>query len=446
VRVVVTTERAVSERLAEHVVSLRFADLPGDVVEHAKDLLIDQIGLAFGGRSTDLGRRAIALAHELSAGHGTSTLIGEARRVGLLEAVFAHSVLLGNAFDDAALATVLHIGRVAHPVAWVLGERQKSSGGELITAVVLAYDSASSLADPRVVREYTRQPYSVFAPFGAVVVAARLLGLDWARAADAIAHAVHLGMGLVAGARVETAGMIARDAVTATLLAEARGDPARAIESPNGLYAASIRTAHEGLEQRLAQLGRDFAIMQTSTKRYPGSASHIVALELAKALLAEHQLSAHDVRALGVTLSEDFRARFQHMESLIEVDEPTDADVAKSLRIKLAVLLVRGSIVPLPTRADLADADVRRALPKVTLDFAPGPLDQGRVKIERADGVVIEREGRFTPYPKGDWSERLRRDGARILPEWKLAELERLLTNLEDVDDVSQVLAQTRPD
>jgi 2-methylcitrate dehydratase PrpD len=440
------SDRPVSERLAEYVVSLRFADIPDEVVEHAKDLLIDQVGLAFGGRSTPAGKRAIALAHEMSAGAGTSTLVGERRRVALLEAVFAHSVLLGYMLDDVAIRTILHIGRVAHPVAWVLGERQRASGRDLITAVVLAYDLAHRLAEPRLARDYVRQPHNAFAPFAAVAVAARLLRHDVAHAADAIAHAAHLGMGLVEGTRVETAGMIARSAVTAAFLAEPGGDGPRAIESPRGLYAAFFRTSPEGLEERLAQLGRDFAIMETSTKRYPGSASHIVPLELTSEFVRESRLSEDDMRTLRVTLSEDFRGRFDHMESRIDVVDPTDTDIARSLRVKLAIILTRGKIVPVPARADFTDAAVRRALPKVELAFAPGPTDRAAVRIERRDGSVVEREGTFTRYPKGDPSERLRRDGARFLSEPKLAELERQLTHLEDVPDVSAILASTVPD
>jgi 2-methylcitrate dehydratase PrpD len=439
-------DRAVSERLAEYVVSLRFADLPGEVVEHAKDLLVDQMGLALGGRSTEAGRRAIALAHELSGGSGTSTLIGERQRVALLDAIFAHSVLMGYVIDDFALTTVLHIGRVAHPVAWVLGERQRASGPELITAVVAAYDVAFRLAEPRLGRDYMRQQQSAFAPFGPAAVATRLLRHDLAHATDVIAHAAHLGLGLVEGTRVEISGMIARDAVTAALLAAPQRDGQRAIESPRGLYAAFFGSGPQGLEQRLDRLGRDFAIMETSTKRYEGSASHILPLELTKALIAEHGLTAEGVRGLQVTLTEDLRGRFEHVEQRIDVDDPTDTDIARALRLKLAILLVRGTIVPMPTRAEFADAAVRRALPKVRLTFAPVSLEQGRVRIERTDGTIVEREATFQRYPKGDWSERLRRDGARLLPERKLAELERQLTHLEDVADVSTVMAATRPD
>jgi 2-methylcitrate dehydratase PrpD len=442
----VAPDRPVSERLAEYAVSLRFADIPGEVVEHAKDLLLDQIGLAFAGRSTPAGKRAIALAHEMSAGAGTSTLVGERRRVSLLEAVFAHSVLLGYVLDDVAIKTVLHIGRVTHPVAWILGERQHASGRDLITAVVLAYDVAYRLSEPRLGRDYFRMPQTAFAPFAAVAVAARLLQLDLARATDAIAHAAHLGMGLVEGTRIETSGMIARNAVAAAFLAEPGGDGPRAIESPRGLYAAFFRSSPEGLEERLAQLGRDFAIMETSTKRYPGSASHIVPLELTSEFVRESRLSADDVRALKVTLSEDFRGRFDHMESRIDVVDPTDTDIGRSLRLKLAIILARGKIVPVPARADFTDGAVRRALPKVELAFAPGPIDQAGVRIERTDGTVLEREAGFKRYPKVDPSERLRRDGARLLSESKLAELERQLTHLEDVPDVSAVLASTVPD
>src|SRR5262249_31662028 len=113
---------SVSERLAAHVVGTRFDDLPSTVIDKTKDLLVRNLSLAFAGRATEEGRAAVALAYQLSDSATTSTIVGHERGATLLDAVFAHSELLGDQ-DDIHLRTKLRVGRVAHPAAWILGER-----------------------------------------------------------------------------------------------------------------------------------------------------------------------------------------------------------------------------------------------------------------------------------------------------------------------------------
>lgn len=442
-----TSQTTLSEQLADYVVSTEFDDLPAEVVEHAKDLLINQVGLALSGRSSDVGRRAIALAHELSAGAGTSTLVGERQRVMLLDAIFAHSVLIGQELDDASFPSALHVGRITHPVAWVLGERQHVSGRELLVAVVVGYDVACRLVSPELMRDYLHLPQGAVTPLAAAAVAARSLRHDRARTAHAIAYAAHLGAGLVEGAEVVTSGVLARNGTLAALLAQPRTDRLRTIEGPRGVIATWFGADMLDVESALASLGREFAIMGTSTKRYPGSASHILALEFTKELLTRSAASADDIVGLVVTLSDDFRARFEYIEQSIDIPDPTDHGVAHSLRAKLAVLLAHGGTVFQPTRAQFDDPAVRAALPKVSLRFEPArPLAYGRVRLSLSDGRSLEREGIFQPYPKGDWSAWLREGGEPYLSATRISKLERLLTHLEEVEDIANVMACLRPE
>jgi 2-methylcitrate dehydratase PrpD len=442
-----TGETTLSKRLADHVVSLEFDDLTADVVEHAKDLLINQLSLAFSGRSADVGMRAIALAHELSGGVGTSTLLGERRKVMMLDAIFAHSVLMGQVLDDFSFPSALHVGRVTHPIAWVLGERERTSGRELIAAVVAGYDVACRLVSPRLLRDYLHLPQSAFTPLAAAAVAARLLRHDRARTAHAIAYAAHLGAGLVEGSEVVTSGIVARNGTLAALLAEPRTDRLNTIEGAHGLFATWFGANARDAYPDLASLGHEFAIMGTSTKRYPGSASHILALEFTKELLAEAAARAEHVDSLVVTLDEDFRGRFELMEPLIDRPDATERDVKSSLRVKLAILLAHGSITYQPTLAQFADPAVRAALSKVSLRFERLPsIEYARVRLSLSDGRSLEREGLVRPYPKGDWSAWLRAGAERYLSAHQLSRLEHLLTHLEEVDDVADLMACVRPE
>ena len=438
----------VSQRLAEHAIGTRFEDLPDTVVEHAKDLVVYDLACAFAGRFSTEGRQAVALAHRLSAGGDAATIVAHRERATLVDAIFAHTELMGEEADKH-LAAKLLAGISIHPVAWVLGEHAHASGRELITALVVGYDAAVKLAEPvAMAGDYTRMPHKcAFAPFAAAAIAARLLRQDRSRAAETIARAAHLGMGNNEGySDARVFGLIARNAVVEAMLPPLKWtETLRGVESPNGLYAMLFGGVPDRLAASLGTLGRDYAILGSNTQRYPGSASHVAALEAARELLAEVMPRGADVTSVVAVLPDEFRGRFGKAETVIDRAEPREADLISSLRLRLAILLVEGAIVR-PTLAHLDDSDVGSVLAKISLAFERRPDDYARIEVRLADGRTLRREGATPPSTKGDWPALLRKDGQRFLSAARLAKLEALLTHLEEVEDVGDVLACTVPD
>jgi 2-methylcitrate dehydratase PrpD len=443
----------VSERLAGHVVGTRFEDLPAEVVEKAKDLLVYHVALAFAGRYSDHGRRAVALAHEMSDGGGRSTIVGQRLPATMLDAVFAHSELIGIQRDARQLRSKTTLGRVADPAVWVLGERERVSGRDLITALVVAYDASCKLGEVQPMNgDYARVPHKcAFAPFAVAAVASRLLRYDRARTAQSIGRAAHFGMGLNAGLENSYAfSAIARSAVLGTLVPDSDETAVlHAIEGPHGLYAALFGQPPDGLEAILDTLGLEFSICDASTQPHDGSASHLAALDAARTLVDRCQPSVHDFDRLVATLPDEFRGRFGYQETRMERAtnaHDRDGAVVRSLQLKLAVLLATGAMVPRPTLADFDAPRVQAALAKVALEFEPMPVDRAQVELVTKGGGTLRVEGVIRPAPKGDWSAWLRTDGERFLSQKRLAELGQLLAHLEDVDDVGEVLACTVPD
>jgi 2-methylcitrate dehydratase PrpD len=443
-----------SERIATHVASTRFGDLPSSVVDRTKELLMYHMALAFAGRTTTVGKHAIALAVELSGGQGTSTIAATRARATLLDAVFAHSELIAapgatdaeGPQDDFHLPSKLNLGRATHGVAWVLGEREHVSGRELITALTVGYDAACKLAEPvAMAGDYSRMPHKyAFAPFGAAAIAARLLRQDAGRAAHTIARAAHFGMGVNHGASATTS-MAARNGVMAALLRPLDRDDLRAIEAPHGMYAALFGGSPPALDERLATLGRQYAIGDVRVKYLPMSGSHYPPLEQAEALLRRTGLQARDVRQLVAVLPDELRGRFEFLETWIDGASVTRTEVIRSLRVKLAVLLVTGAIVPQPSVAQFRDPEVQAALAKVSLRYEPISLDRARVNVATVDGRSHTAEGTLRNEPKIG-AMLLRQHGEQFLSATRLAELERLMTHLDDVNDVAAVLACTVPD
>ena len=404
--------------------------------------------MAFAGRFTEKGKAAVALAQRLSAGCGVSTIVGHNARATALDAIFAHSELLAHN-GDIHLGAKLMTGSPSQPVAWVLGEQEHVSGRELITALVVGYDAAAKLLEPLAMDgDYIRLPHKcAAAPFGPAAITARLLRHDQVRAAEALARAAHLCMGVNEGYdEASVFPLMARNAVVAAQLLPLRDtESLEAIESPHGLYAAFYGKVPGGLEDSLATLGREYSILKSVTKRFPGSETHVAPLETTQGLLADAGLRASDIEELVAILPHEFEGRFGKIEPIIERPSLRDGDLIYSLKTRLAVLALEGKIVA-PTLAHFNTAPVRDLLARVKLHFEPRPEDYARIEIHTRDGRTLTREGTITPRPKGDFSAWLRRDGERFLPEAKLAKLERLIAKFEDVPDVAAVLACTIPD
>ncbi|HEX9268568.1 MAG TPA: MmgE/PrpD family protein [Candidatus Limnocylindria bacterium] len=441
----------VAERLADHIVGLRFEDLPDDVVEKTKDLLVNHMSLAFAGRSTDDGQRALAFAHELSGDGGVATVVGDRRRARPVDAVFAHSGLISVAqWHDFVMPSGLHPGVVTHPAAWVFAEEQHRSGKELLSAVVVGYDAGCKLADAvQGYQSYARRKGYTYGPICSAATAARLLDLDRRQVEDALGIAAHSGMGLVEGTDVTWYAypLVARAGATAALLARAGArSAATTIEGEHGFFVAFFDRVPDGLDASLATLGSDFAIAQASTKRYPSSGMNVIAIELMLDL-ARSGIREPDVAELVACIPEQRRPRDSFFEALIEQPEPSRLHAQGSLRFWLALILADGGLDTARFER-VHDPAIQAAFRKVRLQYEPGhDVDRyTRLEVTMRDGDRRVVEGQDEVYRKGDWRALLRRDGERFLSNGRLDELERLLTHLEDVRDASDVLRCTVPD
>jgi 2-methylcitrate dehydratase PrpD len=287
-----------------------------------------------------------------------------------------------------------------------------------------------------------------FAPFAPAAIVARLLRQDRATTTQTLARAAHFGMGTNEGFNEAFAlGLMARNGVMAALLPGAvREESLRAIESPHGLYAALFGGPPDGLDASLDALGREFHILGAATPRFtPGSATHVAAIDAAIALV-DDGLRIDDVARCVVVLPEEFRGRFDKRETIVDAPSARDKDLTASLRLRLALLFVGGVFVVRPTLAQLHDSAVRSAMAKIDLAYEPRPEEYGRLEVLTTDGRTRVVEGSFSLPARGDWAALVRQDGEKFLSAARLAELERLLTNLEDVRDVGDVLRCTLPD
>lgn len=181
--------------------ALRFADLPEEVVHQARRCLLDLVGVAASGRTTELSRivHGFAVRH-LGAGEGGARLLFDGRRASAAGAAFAGASTI-DAFDahDGHALTKGHAGVAILPaILAVLDAGDAAAPHEIgmedvLTALVIGYEIATraGIALHASVSDYHTS--GAWNALGCAAVTARLLGLDDDRTRHALGIAEYHG-------------------------------------------------------------------------------------------------------------------------------------------------------------------------------------------------------------------------------------------------------------
>jgi len=241
-------------RLAEWVQSLRFEDVPPEVVESARDRVMDVLGICIAARDVDAAVAVRRLREEWGPGRPEASFVGERRRgpaavAALVNGTYAHAL----DFDDTHLPSIVHPSAPMVPAILAQAQAAGASGREALAALVAAYELNTRLAmaqyDPElgnsVFFERGLHATSILGAVAGAAGCARLRGLAASGIADAIAIACSMGAGLVeanrAGGSVKKfhGGWAAHAAVTgAGMAAHGLTGPPTVLEGRFGLFRA----------------------------------------------------------------------------------------------------------------------------------------------------------------------------------------------------------------
>ncbi len=263
------------EQLSAYAAALRYEDLPPEVVQQAKRLIVDTVGCALGGYASEPAKIAREIAGTVTSST-PATVIGSGQRSSLDLATFANGVMIRFLdFNDGYTST----GESGHPsdsIAAVLtiAEALGRSGKDVITVTVLAYEVFCRICDAVDLKPLGFDHVTV-GGMASTAAAARLFGLS----EKEIAQAFNLGIApniALYQTRIGHVSMwkgcayanASRNAVFAAMLAS-RGmsGPTPIFEGVGGYFKAVTRAPFElsGLGGR----GQPYKIMECSIKRYP---------------------------------------------------------------------------------------------------------------------------------------------------------------------------------
>ena len=125
-----------SEIVGRFVLDLKLSDVPAAVVEKAKLVFLDTLGIALASSTMDFGAMVSNVALKLG-GAEHSLVIGSTRRVAAANAVIANGTLAhGLDYDDTLEEAIVHTGCCAGMTALAVGEEVGASGAAVLEAAI----------------------------------------------------------------------------------------------------------------------------------------------------------------------------------------------------------------------------------------------------------------------------------------------------------------------
>jgi 2-methylcitrate dehydratase len=447
------------ETLSDYAASLRFEDLPPDVVHQAKRLLVDTLGCAIGGFDGEPSVVARALAESVSS-RQPATVLGTGRETSPDLATFANGVMIRYLdFNDGY--TSKESGHPSDAIAAVLSpaEVTHGDGKSVITATVLAYEVFCRLCDAVSVRArgFDHVTHGVVA---STVGAAKAMGLsreqmiqalNMSVAANTALYQTRIGdVSLWKGCAFANAS---RNAVFSVLLA-AKGltGPSPIFEGPGGFFNAVSREPFA--LPAFGGQGRPFKVHECTIKRFPlGLYSQTV---VEAVLEARRQLpSVDDIREVSV---QTLQTAVNIMAGDAEKWRPANRETADhSMPYTAAVALKYGTVEPKHFEAEYwRDPRLLELVQKVKISVS----DEANRRAPEAMLSVVEvvtgsgaRATATVPYHRGHWKNpmtdqeleaKFRGLASGLLTSAQADAVLERLWNLDQVKDIGEVIKMVK--
>lgn len=401
-----------TERLATAVVETSWEDLPQDVVQAAKVMVLDGVGNMIASSSSAAGEILIPYFREFG-GCEQSSVIGAGLKTDMLSAAFANGTF-GHYLDYEMIGKPLH-----HPTSPVLpavlalAEDRHMSGREVILALVLGVETAGRLlldVEPDAIMA-SLHPVGAIGSVSAAVACAKLLNLDVWHTRMAVALGGSRACGVMANTGTLTksthCGNGARLGLEAALLAE-RGWQAdeNALEGFQGYY----ETFYDGRVDRekiFQGFGDPYRLVDPGVwfKLYPSQGPTHWPLQAALNIKRKYDVQADNIKSIEIEVGEG-------CESAIRPTSPKPKDGLDgkySVHYTVSAALIDGQVV-IDTFSDKRrfSPDIDAMLDRVTVKINPDVYAMNfeeawaRVSVTLNDGTVLDER---VDAPDGFWGK-----------------------------------------
>ncbi len=308
---------SIAQQLAQISTSLRFEDLPKDVVHESKRILLDSIGCAIGGIALAKSRIAVDFARIHGAGDQSCTIYGSPIRSSSFGAAFANGEAI-NALDFDAILPPGHVSPYVLPGMLAEAETKGVTGRELIMATAIAHEMTNrfgkAMDNIRDIYDGKHRMPDVLGYASSVFGATAAISRLWGESAEVTSHALSIAAAItpvnshrswlehtpVSTIKYTMAGPITQAALTAAHMANLghRGDAAVFDDAEYG-YRRFIGSVRWQPERMLKDIGQHWYFpKENAFKVYPHCRALHGLLDLLVGLLDENAIATSEIQAI----------------------------------------------------------------------------------------------------------------------------------------------------
>jgi 2-methylcitrate dehydratase PrpD len=398
-----TLTETVTSQLTHYAAATSYRAIPEPVRELAKKIIFDELACAYFGRRSAAG--ALTARYAASAGgDGEARIYGTGLRAPAAYAALANGTAGHGEEVDGAHVVGGHPGASIVHAAMAICEQQRTTGADLINAVVLAYDVGVRIVQACggkfSVRDTRHLTSDFFYAFGCATAASRVLGLDATRHAHALALVSFQTNGLYALyseqrhiSKSFCNGQFAFAGISAALMAatglEGNED---ILGAPDGVLDA---WGKEGGGDLLVQgLGTDFAITGANFKFFNAGYPIHTPVEAVMGLIRDHQIDHGAIQSIRIGMPEGALRTVdnRHMHNICVQDMVAASIVSGGLQLR---------DLPFPTI--LSSAEFQRIRAAIVTEVDPDiqrvhPIGRGARVTISARGETFSRQ---VDHPRG---------------------------------------------
>ena len=449
--------------LAEYIAASRFEDLPKEIVEHVKLLVLDTIGVGVFGATLPWSDRLRATAQAMEAPGRVSVwctpLAYSAPTAAMINATAVH------AFELDDIGPGGHNGSVTLSSALAAGEDAKRlAGRDVINAVVVGIETAA-----RVSKSVGRIPHEglgfhgpgLFGTFASLASAARMLALSADDTVHALGHAGQQAASLMfthhggMGKRL-LAGQAARAGTFGALLA-ANGftNAPNVFEAEYGGFCAAHTGNPRPPKHDLTEITKDLGTKYyTGDVRFKMWASRIPnhgTLEAIKELRKKRPFAADEVKQLRIRLGKGY------LQNVGWAYTPTTITSAQlNLYYVAAIMLLENDVLlDQFTEEKIRDPRVLKLIERISITNDPsmdgmGYPEGNPIEVELTDGSVLStwgkgRGGLENPVPREEVIEKFRKVTRRQLTAGAQEAVIEQCMRLDRMEDATKLIQALRP-
>ena len=452
-----------TRELAAFAAATGFSRLPEAVIAKTRLVIMDTLGCGIAGYTLAGEELAPLLRLAKAEGaHGPAMIFCDGHKTSVTQAALANGGIIHTIdFDDTSATCFGHFGASLLPTVAALGQQRGASGAEVVAAFAVGYDIATRVGRTVWPSHYDHwHPTSTLGTIGAAVAAGKLLQFDEAAMERALCLAADEASGLRycidhgVFSKMLHPAMAAMKGVMAALLVEggAKG-PTGLLEYPSGFCPTF--SAQPDLAAGTGELGQRFEILNDIIKAYPTINCSQAPIQGMLQLSAQHGFSASDIA--GIHLTRMLRPSSKDQGINYAPQTVLAARLSIPFCLSLAAHRRRVTLDEF-TRDNLRDPSIQTLMHKVeiVMDEAlnrdyPGGTATMILRVRLHDGRQLEQ---FVRYPKGnpnnplsaaEVEEKFRGLAARTLPASRIERLVDLLSRLETLCDINELVDAVRP-